>query len=241
MATEKTNPLPTAKAHQTRLRILNTALDLFRERGFDETTMRDIATSASVATGAAYYYFRSKDDLAMAFYMRMADESREVIPPAIAKTLDFKKRLQFIIEQKLEQFVDHRRFIGALFRTAVDPASPLSPFAKETEPIREEAIGWFRLAIDGSNVTVPKEFQEALPRLLWLYQMGIVLFWIYDQSPGQERTHRFVNNTLDLIVQGLRLSALPLLGPVRRRVAAIVKDLDFDSHQPSPDASKIIS
>lgn len=222
-------PLPTTKAQQTKARILNSALDLFREKGFDETTMRDIAASAGVATGATYYYFGSKDDLAMAFYGRLAEESREVIPPALARTRDFKNRVHFIIEQKLEQFENHRRFIGALFRTAVGPESTISPFGEETKPIRDEAIGWFQMAIDGSNVTVPKEFRESLPRLLWLYQMGIVMFWIYDRSPGQERTHRFVNNTIDLIVQGLKLSGLPLLGSVRRRVATIVKDLNMAS------------
>ena len=47
----------TAKAEETRERIVDTSLELFREKGFDETTMRDIAASAGVATGAAYYYF----------------------------------------------------------------------------------------------------------------------------------------------------------------------------------------
>ena len=43
-------------------RIVDAALQLFRDRGFDQTTMRDIAAEADVATGAAYYYFRSKED-----------------------------------------------------------------------------------------------------------------------------------------------------------------------------------
>ena len=53
----------TAKAEETRNRILDAALRLFRERGFAQTTMRDVATEAGVATGAAYYYFRSKEEL----------------------------------------------------------------------------------------------------------------------------------------------------------------------------------
>ena len=64
------------KAEETRNRILDAALRLFRERGFAETTMRDVATEAGVATGAAYYYFRSKEDLVMAFYLRTDQEAR---------------------------------------------------------------------------------------------------------------------------------------------------------------------
>ena len=59
-------PLP--KSDETRARILNAALDLFRRKGFDRATMREIATEAQVAPGAAYYYFESKESIVMAFY-----------------------------------------------------------------------------------------------------------------------------------------------------------------------------
>src|SRR2546430_4815442 len=48
--------------------ILSTALDLFRRSGFETATMRDIARAADVATGAAYYYFPSKEAIVFAYY-----------------------------------------------------------------------------------------------------------------------------------------------------------------------------
>ena len=74
MVSGRTKPAK-AKAEGTRERIVDAALELFREKGFDETTMRDIAAAAGVATGAAYYYFRSKEELVMAFYARTAQEA----------------------------------------------------------------------------------------------------------------------------------------------------------------------
>ena len=56
-----------SKSEETRARILDAAMDLFRRQGFDETTMREIAAEGGVATGAAYYYFDSKDAIALAF------------------------------------------------------------------------------------------------------------------------------------------------------------------------------
>ncbi|MFN9457465.1 MAG: TetR family transcriptional regulator [Acidobacteriota bacterium] len=44
-----------ARSEQTRRRIYEAALAAFREKGFEETTMRAIAARAGVATGAAYY------------------------------------------------------------------------------------------------------------------------------------------------------------------------------------------
>ena len=69
------NPVrTTGKAEETRARILNAALDLFRSQGFDRTTMREIATEAAVSLGSAYYYFDSKEALVMAFYQRAGEE-----------------------------------------------------------------------------------------------------------------------------------------------------------------------
>jgi AcrR family transcriptional regulator len=67
-------PMSTAKAEDTRRRILQAALGLFQTRGFDDTTMREIAQEAGVATGAAYYYFASKEAMVMAFYELASSE-----------------------------------------------------------------------------------------------------------------------------------------------------------------------
>jgi len=208
----------TAKAEETRERIVDAALKLFRQQGFDATTMRDIAAAAGVATGAAYYYFRSKEELVMAFYVRTAEEAGVLLPPALQRSSDLRKRLRTVIDLKLSQFVDHRRLLIALVRIGIDPSHPLSPFGKETQPMREESIDSFRLALQGSNVRISKDLQSDLPGLLWLYFMGVILFWIFDDSPKQRRTRILLDGTLDLIVRLIRLSSLPLMGPVRRRL-----------------------
>ena len=141
----------TAKAEETRERIVDAALRLFREKGFDETTMRDVAAEAGMATGAAYYYFRSKEELVMALYMRTAEGARALTPPAIAKSADLKKRIRAVIDTNLQQFADHRRLLVALVRIGMDPAHPLSPFGKATTPMREEGIEYFRQAVEGSK------------------------------------------------------------------------------------------
>lgn len=213
----------TAKAEETRDRILDAALGLFRTKGFDETTMRDVAAAAEMSTGAAYYYFRSKEELVSALYVRSAEEKRTVLPAAIAKSSDLKKRLRVIVNANFEQFADHRRLFRALARIGMDPTHPLSPFAKETVGLRDEGIDYFRDALTGTKV--PKDLAGILPRLLWLYQLGLMLFWVYDESPSQRRTGRLVDGSLDLVVRLIQLSSLPLIGPIRKRVVALVRDV----------------
>ena len=213
----------TAKAEETRERILDAALRLFRERGFDETTMRDIAAEAGVATGAAYYYFRSKEDLVMAFYVRTADEARALLPAAIARSNNLGKRLHEIISMKLDQFSEHRRLMVALVRIGIDPSHPLSPFGEQTASMREESISAFRAAIDGAKPAIPKDLRRDLPRLLWLYMMGIILYWMFDESAGQKKARMLLDGTIDMIVRLASLSSRPLMGPLRKRLLALLQ------------------
>lgn len=216
----------TAKADETRNRILDAALRLFRERGFAETTMRDVATAAGVATGAAYYYFRSKEELVLAFYVRTDQEAAEVFAGAIASSKDLKKRMRALIDAKFAQFEDHRALLTALLKAGVDPRDRLSPFGAETRTVREENIEWYARALEGSDVKLPRDLAPHIPRLLWMYHMGLIYFWITDQSPRQERTRKLVDATLDLVVQLLKVSSLPFMGPLRKRALKVLQAIE---------------
>jgi AcrR family transcriptional regulator len=221
-------PMATLKAEETRNRILDAALRLFRDRGFDETTMRDVAAEAGVATGAAYYYYRSKEDLVLAFYLRTEEESAETFAKIIASTKDLRKRVRGIIDAKFEQFAEHRALLAALLTTGVNPKNPLSPFSRETKEVRDDHIAWYARALDGSDLKVPRELAPHLPRLLWLYEMGLIYYWIIDDSPKQRRTRRLVEATLDLVVQLLRAASLPFMGPLRKRALKVLRAVDED-------------
>lgn len=218
----------TAKAEETRDRILDAALRLFRERGFEQTTMRDVATEAEVATGAAYYYYRSKEDLVMAFYLRTDQEAGETFAKVIASSKDLKKRMRGMIDAKFAQFAEHRTLLAALLKAGVDPRAPLSPFGEETKEVRDDSIAWYARALEGSDVSVPKDVAADLPRLLWMYHLGLIYFWIIDESPGQRRTQKLIDATLDLVIQLLKVSSLPLMGPLRKKVLKVLRAVDED-------------
>ncbi len=70
---------------------------------------------------------------------------------------------------------------------------------------------------------IPDDLRPHLPRLLWMYQMGLILFWIYDRSPEQRRTQVLVEKSLVLVARLIRLSSFPLLIPLRRTVVELLK------------------
>src|SRR5215831_4191467 len=130
-------PKATQKAEETAQRILDCALDLFREEGFESATMRDIAARAGVATGAAYYYYPFKDAIVMDFYRRACDEMQPRIEAALEGVRGLEARLRRLIEVKLEYFAPNRSVLRALLRNGADPRHPLSPFSFDTREIRD--------------------------------------------------------------------------------------------------------
>jgi AcrR family transcriptional regulator len=63
----------------TRGRILDVALDLFTEKGFDRTSLREIADELGVTKAALYYHFASKDDILMALHMRLHEFGKDAL------------------------------------------------------------------------------------------------------------------------------------------------------------------
>jgi len=212
---------PTLKSEETRKRILDAALAIFRERGFERATMREIAAAAGVAVGAAYYYFDSKDAIALAFYQQAQEEMAPLLDAALSRSRSLESRLRAIIQQKLDYFAPNRSILGAL-SAHIDPQHPLSPFSEETAAIRVQDISFFERAVEDSKVKLPANVSPYLPRLLWLYQMGLILFWVYDRSPRQQRTVLLFDKTLQMLLLTLRLASLPFMRPLHRIAAELL-------------------
>ena len=221
-------PEKPGKSEETRTRILEAALTIFRERGFEKATMREIAAEAGMAVGAAYYYFDSKDALVMAFYER----AQGVLHPDIEAALDgartLEARLRAIISAKLTYFAPNRKLLGAL-SAHTDPDHPLSPFSAETAAIREQDVASFDRAVRESGVKLPAGVAPYLARLLWMYQMGLILFWVYDKSPEQSRTILLYEKTLSMLLIAIKLASFPLLRPLHKLAGELLQVLYNDA------------
>jgi AcrR family transcriptional regulator len=224
-----------SKSEQTRSLILETALELFSERGYEETTMRAIAERAGVALGNTYYYFRSKEHLIQGFYGRLHERHRESCAAILKSEKTLKRRLLAVMRQILTNTEPYHQFAGVLFRTAADPQSPLNPFSPESAAVRQESIEWFAEVLRGSENKVPRDLADELPMLLWLYHVGIILFWIHDSSPKQARTWRLMEQTIEIITRLIAIASLPPMRPLRRSMLKLLADLRANDIPPGPE------
>lgn len=216
--------LPTLKGERTRALILETALRLFYERGWRETTMRAIAGEAGVSLGNAYYYFQSKESLIQAIYAQSHQEHAAACAEVLATERGFKARLDGVMKAKLDTLAPYHRFAGALFSTAADPASPLNPWSAASAAVRSESTALFAQVVEGSDARVPKSLRPELPNLLWTYHMGIILFWVHDRSPGRAASYRLAERTAELIARLLPLANLPPLRPLVRSILEVIAE-----------------
>jgi AcrR family transcriptional regulator len=220
----KTDP-STGKGEQTRRQIFESALQLFRERGFDATTMQDIAKHAQAVKSAAYYYFPSKEAIVQAYYETVQSNQERLCQEVFAQTRHLKTRIAIALHSKIDLAKDDRNLLGVVFRYTGEPEHPLSCLGRGTAEIRRRSTQVFRDAI--AEEKLPNDLKELLPVALWALQMGLLVMFLYDASENQQRTRRMADGALDLTLKLLGLAKLPVLKPIRTKVLLLLRQADL--------------
>ena len=182
-----------SKSEQTRQLVADVALRMFREIGFEKTTMRSIATEAGVSVGNAYYYFASKDELVQELYVQVQAEHAVKAAEAVEGVKDLSGRLKATLHAGLDVMEPYHRFGAEFIATAIRPTSPVNPFSGESTAARDASLAIFRNIVEGASPAVPKKLRADLPELLWLGYMGVALFWVYDTSEDRRRTRKLID------------------------------------------------
>jgi AcrR family transcriptional regulator len=211
-----------AASEETRRQILDTGLVLFREKGFDSTTIREIAAKAGLSLGAAYYYFNSKEAIVAAYYDYVQTQHLQRARQAFETAKTFKQRLLAAYHTKIDVMEGDERLLRALFRFGGDPDHPLSWFGPASREQRRLSVAVFEEAL--GNEKLPEDVRGGAPTLLWTLHMGVLLYFLYDSSPSHRRTRKLIDASVDFVVDAKRIATLPLMRPVRRRVLAILQD-----------------
>ncbi len=210
----------TPKGERTRERILDTALALFADQGYEATTMRDIAGTAGCSLGLAYRYFTGKEDLVLALYGRLAENleaaAGELPPGTIADR--FARAMQI----KLALVAPHRAPLGALFAATLTPSSGIAVFGAGTGDVRARVEAVFHLVVSGAADALRGRQAEDLATVLYAGHLALLLFSFHDRTPDGRATREvvaFARDTLALVRPFLRLP------PVARALARLARAL----------------
>jgi AcrR family transcriptional regulator len=208
-------PGPTAQGAAAKDRLYATALRLIATRGFEATTLRDIAKDAGVSVGLLYRYFPSKQAIVIALYDELSTEYAR--QSAVMPAGKWRDRFMFALETSLGVLRPHQVALRALTPILVgDPEEGI--FATSTAFSRLRVQRVFEKAVTQATDAPTRPLAEALGRLLYLVHLSVLLWWLLDKSANQRATTALVALTRQL----LPTAALTLrVSPVRKFVIAV--------------------
>jgi AcrR family transcriptional regulator len=214
-----------SKGEQTREHLLTTALQLFSERGYTATTMREIATTANCSLGLTYRYFGSKEEIVLALYQRLAAQMEQEAMLLPAGTLS--TRFVAAMQADIKRLTPYRSAVGALFGAAFSPESEVSLLGEKAAPGRQIVQAAFAAVVMSATDVSSPQLREDLGKLLYAIHLLMVLYWLQDKTPDQRATQEmigFAGQTLGRLRLLLRVPVIArLVSDLAKRVAAVTE------------------
>ena len=206
-------------------RLYATALRMIADRGYEATTLRDIAKEAGVSAGLLYRYFPSKQAVIIALYDELSAEYAR--RAAAMHPGRWRHRFVYALQTSLRVLEPHRVALKALTPVLVgDPEEGI--FAASTAFSRVRVQRVFEEAVTGSTDAPKQPLAEALGRLLYMVHLAVLLWWLLDKSAKQRATAALVALTQQLLPSAALTLRVP---PVRRFVISVdelIRDALFD-------------
>ena len=183
--------------------LLGIAAGLMARRGFDQTSIRDVANETGISLGGLYYYFKNKEDLLFQIQERTFGALLDLQQAALAEGGDAETRLRRLVNNHLRHFVDH--------------FNELKVCTYELESLKDEryeAIAELRRRYYHCLAEVVAELWgvsgdriESDPRVRHasLFVFGM-LNWIFTwyEAERDEPVDRLGDETIALVLDGLR-------------------------------------
>lgn len=190
---------------EIRQKLLEAAVDIMTEKGFQAATMREIAAKAEVGSATIYNYFPTKEKILFAYFLEKQRElAREMAGIPDFETFTLKEKLQSHLETLLVIYLKDREFVLIAYKMMFD--SPLRTYT-EFIPIKDvftETVGGFIESAIGNKEIIEHPFRGFIKNLYWDYSSLMLLYWLNDESEGFSNTSQLIDMTLDIIVDILK-------------------------------------
>jgi AcrR family transcriptional regulator len=191
------------KKRETRARIADTALRLFKERGFDQTTVAEVAAAADVSVKTVFNYFPAKEDL---FFDR-ADEVEQIWLDAVADRRQGEPLLAGLRRRVLSRFADHPNGPGVAFRKVLAGSTHLQARGQQMWASHEDAIAGALAEQLGAGADDPTA-RVLAHQVLSIHPMMLrmVELWTLDGDPPdkvRDRALDLINRSFDILECGI--------------------------------------
>ena len=197
----------TTKAQQAQNHrlIIQTAVDLMTQHGFEGTTMKQIARAANLGDATIYKYFPTKEKLVSAYFEQaIGDALLQVGETPGLQDFSLQESLQLLIESLLEIMLADREFVGLARGLVARAPTLLLGEQLPGKPALQAAFIQMLERAEASGEIVPCGFKPSLAGLLADYVYAIVAYWLRDTTEGFANTTQMVDLSLGVLVLALK-------------------------------------
>ena len=104
------------KKEETRERIINCGVSFFREKGFQETSMEEIAEESDVSKGTLYNYFENKESILVGYFQTIIADYGKNMEESFLESKDIKSTLFNLLDFISEIFKNDKKLAVIYFK-----------------------------------------------------------------------------------------------------------------------------
>jgi AcrR family transcriptional regulator len=182
--------------------LLAIAAGLFAEKGFKNTTVRDIAEAAGILSGSLYHHFDSKESMVDEILRTFQEELFGQYDAIIAGDLDPRAKLEQAVLVSFEAIDKHRNEV-AIFQNEAAYLLSFDRFAYLGERNRQSRQVWLTLLQEGIDAGVLRDDLDL--ELTYRFIRDTVWVAVSWYRPGGRRTHiEIARQYLSILLEGIR-------------------------------------
>jgi AcrR family transcriptional regulator len=185
----------------TEQRIVVAAARLFKTAGWENTTTREIAAAAGIATGTLFNYFQGKEAIAAALISDALLQAQEEFEKRPRDQETLEETLFSFTWTGLKRLRPYRKFLSPAAETIFSPLAQFSP-VRPGDAIRVSHLDAVEQIITRYGIAGP--LSAVTLQLYWTLYLGVFGYWAADASPKQEDTLALLDQSLNLFIASLR-------------------------------------
>ncbi len=226
------------KSEITKSYIYEGAIELFSRKGFEKTTIRDLARELNISLGIVYYHFKSKDDILIHYFRVLHEKTVERVTEVLRSDASSAVKLKAVIEVNLGLLQENETITRDLINTISNISHPLSPFGSELQSYQIGAVELFRQALAKDHK--PGDYLDHVAFLYWFYHLGLCLCWANDKSENNRNTMRLFELTFPLTRRLVTITKIGMGRKLAMNIAELLKSilLRWESDIPTVDHLK---
>ena len=187
----------------TKAKLLQSAKELFSEKGYHQTTVDDIVQKAQVSKGAFYFYYKSKEEIMKALVLDMSDRMIGNLEKRVNEGLSVDETLKLCVSEFLEMFYEDRHIAYIFFFELLGTSEEFRRLHFEkTARVRELLLHLVKRGIEKGEIK--RVNHEVVVCLLMGFVRFLYLEYIFEDNLTLEEVKAMALEGIEIVLRGLK-------------------------------------